>query len=208
MPEDNPIPRTTQFWLVRHGQTDWNLEGRYQGQADTPLNQTGLQEAQAVARQLATVSFEAIYSSDLLRARQTAAAIGQTAGITVQLDQRLREVSLGQWEGQLFDHIKVRYPAEIEQRQRDPVHFRPPGGETLAELWLRVSTAVKEIARKHAGEEVILVSHGLALGALVASIELHDLAQAYQQIPPNATPTRLDWPLNLQPLQKERENAG
>ncbi len=183
----------TIFWLLRHGQTDWNLQGRYQGQADPPLNQTGLEEAGRAARILASRPLRAIYSSDLLRARQTAEIIARAAGEQVRLEPRLREVCLGEWEGQLFNEIRLRYPAEIQERELHPVSSRPPGGETLAELWQRVKSAMAEIAARHPGEEVALVSHGLTLSALVASVEDHDLALAFKRLPPNAEPRRLEW---------------
>jgi broad specificity phosphatase PhoE len=185
-------PRTI-FWLVRHGQTDWNLQGRFQGQADPSLNQTGLAEAARAAKILASRPLGAIYSSDLLRARQTAEIIARAAGAPLRLDARLREVALGEWEGQLFSAIKVRYPAEIQEREDHPLNSRPPGGETLAELWLRVRLVVAEIAARHPGEEIALVSHGLTLAALIASMEDHDLALAFQRLPPNAEPRQLVW---------------
>ena len=186
------------LWLVRHGQTDWNLEGRYQGQADTPLNQTGLEEASQAAALLAGRPLCAIYSSDLLRARQTAEIIARVTGEQVRLDPRLREVYLGEWEGRLFSEIRARYPAEIQERELHPVDSRPPGGETLAELWQRVRQVVAEIAARHPGEEVVLVSHGLTLAALIAKAKDHDLSQAFKRLPPNAEPQRLEWAVDGQ----------
>ena len=183
----------TIFWLLRHGQTDWNLEGRYTGQNDPPLNQTGLEDAARAARFLASRPLRAIYSSDLQRARLTAEIIAQATGRQVRLEPRLREVYLGEWEGQLFSDIRARYRAEILERELHPVNSRPPGGETLAELWQRVRQVVAEIAARHPGEEVVLVSHGLTLAALIASTEDHDLSQAFKRLLPNAEPRRLEW---------------
>jgi broad specificity phosphatase PhoE len=99
----------TQLCLIRHGQTDWNLEGRYQGQSDVPLNQTGLAQAQSLAEQLKGQTFAAIYSSDLMRARQTAEPCAKMLGMTIQAEAHLREIDQGEWEVVLVEDIKARY---------------------------------------------------------------------------------------------------
>ncbi len=184
----------TRLVLVRHGQTDWNLEGRYQGQTDLPLNAAGRAEASALAEQLAGRPLEAIYSSNLRRAHETASIIAERLGMPVQIDGRLREVYLGQWEGVLFKDIVAQYPAEWEQRQRDPVHSRPPGGESAVELAARVWAAVDEIARRHAPGLVLIVSHGLALAAVLCRAQNLPLTQIFDVIPDNAHPIEVDWP--------------
>mgnify|MGYP000918913880 FL=1 len=118
----------TELWLVRHGQTDWNVEGRYQGQANPPLNATGLEQAACAAETLAGRTYTAIYTSDLQRARVTAEIIGRRLGMDVLVDPRLREVNQGAWEGMLSTEIQAHYAGEWAARQRDRLHFRPPGG--------------------------------------------------------------------------------
>lgn len=182
------------LWLVRHGQTDWNVEGRYQGQADPPLNRIGLAEAEQAARKLAGEPLRAIYSSDLLRARQTAALIAQASGAPLRLEPRLREVNLGAWEGMLFDQIRANYPRELREREQNPLNSRPPGGETVEEVWQRARAVVSEISRRHAGEQVALVSHGLTLGTLLAYVIERDPAQAFRYIPDNGLVRCIEWP--------------
>ena len=196
MPENRQSPAKTIFWLVRHGQTDWNFEGRYQGQVDTPLNPTGILEAGLAARLLADRPFQAVYSSDLERARRTAEMIAQARHIPVLVDPRLREIRLGEWEGQLFDEIRARFPAEIEERKRNPLTFRPPRGESIEEVWARVRQAVNEISRQNPGQEVVLVAHGIVVAVLLAYARDCDICQAYRWIPENAAPERLDWPVD------------
>jgi broad specificity phosphatase PhoE len=188
----------THLWLVRHGQTDWNAQGRWQGQTPDapPLNATGLAQAQAAAEQLAVqdgLTFAAIYSSDLLRARQTAEAIAQRLGLPIRLDPRLREVHLGAWEGMLGDDVALRYVAELDERRRDPVHSRPPQGETVFELAARVGQALDDIAQAHPHANVIVVSHGLAIAAVLCLANGRPLEQVFAQIPDNAAPQIITW---------------
>jgi broad specificity phosphatase PhoE len=188
----------THLWLVRHGQTDWNAQGRWQGQTPDapPLNATGLAQAQAAAEQLAVqdgLTFAAIYSSDLLRARQTAEAIAQRLGLPIHLDPRLREVHLGAWEGMLGEDVALRYVAELDERRRDPVHSRPPQGETVFELAARVGQALDDIAQAHPHANVIVVSHGLAIAAVLCLANGRPLEQVFAQIPDNAAPQIITW---------------
>jgi probable phosphoglycerate mutase len=188
----------THLWLVRHGQTDWNAQGRWQGQTPDapPLNATGLAQAQAAAEQLAVqdgLTFAAIYSSDLLRARQTAEIIARRLGLPVRLDARLREAHLGAWEGMLGDEVALRYVAELDERRRDPVHSRPPQGETVFELAARVGQALDDIAQAHPHANVIVVSHGLAIAAVLCLANGRPLEQVFAQIPDNAAPQIITW---------------
>ncbi|BAL98737.1 MULTISPECIES: histidine phosphatase family protein [Caldilinea] len=184
----------TEFWLVRHGQTDWNLQGRYQGQADPPLNETGLQQAQAAAERLAGRRYAALYSSDLERARVTAEIIGKRLGLAVIIDPRLREVNQGAWEGLLVTEIQERYPVEWEARQRDRLQFRAPGGgESVQDVATRIWAAMDEIARRHPHDAVIVVSHGLALATMLCRVRNIPLAQARELIPDNAEVLHIEW---------------
>ena len=144
----------TTLLLARHGETDWNRELRIQGSSDIELNELGRRQAQSLAQELTDVDLDAIYASDLRRARATAAAVAATHGLEVTLDPRLRERSFGSWEG----------------LTREDVNAMPPGshhdGETDEEVRERMLAAVREIAAAHPGEEVLIVSHGGALNTL------------------------------------------
>lgn len=181
------------FCLVRHGQTDWNLEGRYQGQSDVSLNETGRQQARAAARQLAGQPFCAIYSSDLKRAAETARIIAGTLQLPVQLEPRLREINQGEWEGQLVGVIQARYAEFWEKRSEDPASFRPPGGETVGEVARRVAAALEEISARHPAGNVLLVSHGLSLATIICQVRGIPVGKAYTVIPENATPQWVEW---------------
>ncbi len=149
--------------LVRHGQTDWNLEGRYQGGADIPLNATGREQAERLAGELAGHGIDFVYSSPLSRALDTARAIARRSGTDLRTDPRLREMDLGEWEGMLSSRIAELYPQLFRQWREDPRPIRPPGGESIRELHDRVVAVVEEIVRRHPGRTICLVTHKVSM---------------------------------------------
>jgi broad specificity phosphatase PhoE len=183
----------TRLCLIRHGQTDWNLEGRYQGQSDVPLNENGRSQALDLAQLLRDQVFAAIYSSDLLRARETADIIAASLQLPVMIDPRLREINQGEWEGQLVEVIQERYARLWQQRTVDPATVRPPGGETVGEVAQRVYAALNDIAHTDPAGPVLIVSHGLALATVVCKDRNIPIGQAYTVIPENAKPLWVDW---------------
>jgi broad specificity phosphatase PhoE len=183
----------TELWLVRHGQTDWNLEGRYQGGADTLMNLYGIEQVQGIIPQLEKIHFDALYTSHLQRAYQSAEILAQALKLKIILDERLREISLGEWEGMLFTDIKQQYASEIEERQRNPLAFRPPGGETIGEVAARMAAAADDISRQFPGGVVLVVSHGLALSTLFCQATGLPFDDVFQIHPDNAHPLRICW---------------
>jgi len=157
--------------LVRHGETAWNADGRHQGQTDVPLSAVGRRQAAALARRLASEEIDAIYASDLRRARETAAAVGASHRLPVRDEPRLREMCFGAWEGLTYDQIQERYPRARTAWEADPLGTSPPGGETLAELAGRVESALADIVRAHKDEDgdgtVLVVAHGGPLRVLL-----------------------------------------
>jgi probable phosphoglycerate mutase len=185
----------TILWLLRHGQTDWNLTGRWQGQtpAAPGLNETGRQQALAACAQLSHIRFSAIYSSDLLRSVQTAELIAQSLGLAVTLEPRLREIDLGAWEGMLSEDIKARYPKEMEARAADPIRARAPDGESPADVVGRVRSALDDIAAAYPDRSVLIVAHGLSLAVIFCLARHIPIAEVYENIPENGKPFRVDW---------------
>jgi broad specificity phosphatase PhoE len=184
----------TTLWLVRHGQTEWNLEGRYQGQTDVPLNAAGILQAQTLAAELAGQPFDAIYSSDLQRARVTAEIIGRSLSLPVYTDVRLREINQGQWEGKIYRDLLNSHSEEMLARRQNPYGFRPPDGETAGEVALRVIQVADEIAATFPMGRVIIVSHALALAALFCKAKGLTLLEVYDHLPHNAHPMVVQWP--------------
>jgi probable phosphoglycerate mutase len=135
----------TTLLLVRHGETDWNAEHRWQGHADVPLNERGREQARALAEQLAGESIDAIYASDLSRARETADIVGARLHVPVVVDADLREIDVGAVEGLTWEESQA-----FEGWQGEP-HEAHAG---------RVIAAVDRIAERHPGERVLVVTHG------------------------------------------------
>jgi probable phosphoglycerate mutase len=151
---------STRIILVRHGETDWNASGRIQGHNDTPLNAVGREQARRAAQRLVGEPVRGLYSSDLVRSSETAAIIGQALGLTVVTSPRLRERRYGAWEGLTSAEIQACYPELFaEWRTRSP-DFAPPEGETRAQLLTRTLVELQTIARRRAGEVVVVVTHG------------------------------------------------
>jgi broad specificity phosphatase PhoE len=183
----------TQLCLVRHGQTDWNLEGRYQGQSDVPLNEFGRNQVRVLAQKIKGYPFSAIYTSDLERAYETARILAANLHLPVMRDSRLREINQGQWEGQLVDDIKSRFAGLWQQRTLDPASLRPPCGETVAEVAERVYATMDDISHLHPNTSVLVASHGLVLATVICKVRGIPLGQAYSVIPNNAEPIWLEW---------------
>ncbi len=178
----------TKLFLIRHGETDWNLEGRYQGQSDILLNANGLLQAEKLAETLRTQHLDAIYSSDLTRARRTAEILARVSESPLHIDPRLREINQGQWEGMLFSEIRERYPELIAQRRTDPLSVTPPGGESIEQVRERVLEVLEAIATTHPVGEVAIVSHGLALAIIKVHLSELPISSVWEQIPENAQP--------------------
>jgi broad specificity phosphatase PhoE len=196
----------TGFWLVRHGQTDWNLAGRWQGQSPDapPLNQTGRAQVLALRGHLKNLQVSAIYSSDLLRSRETAEIIAKQIDRPVILDTRLREMGLGLWEGMCSDEIQARYPQELAERLRDPLNACAPQGESPRQVAGRVAAAANEIGRIHLGGSVLIVAHGISLAILVCLSQGISLEKVYEYVPPNAKLLPVEWKLSESVLGPSR----
>ena len=165
---------STTLLLIRHGETAWNAEHRIQGQLDIPLSPLGILQAAQLAECLASEPIDAVYSSELSRAWLTAAPVAAQLGLDVTAEPRLRERSFGIFEGLTLDEIATRYPVEFAQWRARDAAWRPRGGETGRQLIDRVLAAVTEIAARHSGRTVVLVSHGGVLDVIYrAARSLH-----------------------------------
>lgn len=154
----------TEILLARHGETDWNLERRVQGHTDRPLNATGLEQARALANQLASEPFAAVYASDLVRARDTAKIVAEVHGLDVKLDSGLREKNFGSWEGLTDVEILGRFPEAVRGRWGD--------AETTEMVAERAIATINRIRALHSAGPVLVVSHGGPLRTILARLAI------------------------------------
>jgi alpha-ribazole phosphatase len=166
--------------LVRHGETEWNATGRYQGQTDIPLNAAGHRQAKAVAERLAAERIDAIYASDLLRAWATAEAIAEPHDVEPRPDARLREMNYGDWQGLTYQQIAEQAPEALAAWNADRVHRTPPGGESLADLATRAESLLAEIRAAHLEGTVAVVSHGGTVRMILCVLLGHPPASYWQ----------------------------
>jgi probable phosphoglycerate mutase len=162
----------THVIIVRHGQTEWNIAGIRQGHLDSRLTPRGMLQAQALAQRLAREKFNAIYSSDLGRAVQTALAIADVTGHEMITDPRLRERHLGIFQGLNGDQIQAKYPEERRLLRSIGPDYVIPGGESMRQQVERNVAYLNELAQKHQGETIVVVTHG----GVVSGFFRHTLA--------------------------------
>ncbi len=160
--------------LMRHGETDWNAQARLQGHRDIPLNPTGLRQAAAAAPSVAALAPDQIVSSDLSRARTTAAAVAELTRLPVRIDPRLRETSMGLWEGLTREDVVARWPGEWERWRTTSAHNSPPEGESRWQVARRAAEVVDEVDAGDV-ERALLVAHGgLIVGLTGLLLDLPD----------------------------------
>ncbi len=174
----------TAIIVVRHGQTLWNTERRFQGHRDSPLTPKGISQAEALGRRLAKERFGALYSSDLGRATHTAQIIANTTGHSVVLDPRLRERSLGLFHGLKNEEIKAAYPQEYERYRNREMDYEVPAGESLRQQVERNIACFEELAQNHSRQSIVVVTHGGVLNVLFR----HTLSIAFD------APRRFEFP--------------
>jgi 2,3-bisphosphoglycerate-dependent phosphoglycerate mutase len=175
------------LWIARHGETDWNRAGRYQGQRDVPLNATGRAQAYALAARLAEESITAAYTSDLTRCAETARIIGKTPIIP---DARLREPDYGDFTGLTYADMRTLAPDIYDQWQADRSDT-PPHGEPVANVINRSRAFVADVKHHHAGRAVLVVTHGETLALLLCDLLQVPLSSWRQYATANASLTTL-----------------
>jgi alpha-ribazole phosphatase/probable phosphoglycerate mutase len=160
LPEKKPRPGSTRVYLVRHGQVEGFEQHRYNGQGDVPLTSLGMEQYRTLQERLRNSSLSAVYSSDLTRCMEGARLLGEPHGLTPIPLPDLRELHIGQWQGITWQDLQQRYPRQWEERLKDIVHYRVPGGESLLDLSRRVLPALKSVVTAHTDAEVVVVGHG------------------------------------------------
>jgi alpha-ribazole phosphatase len=164
----------TRIFLIRHGETKWNKVRKYQGQTDIALSEAGRRQADCLAGRLRTERFAAAYSSDLVRANETAKTIAAPHGLEVRVVTGLKEISFGAWEGMTHDSLIGEAAEEANRFFSQPLpEAKSPGGESFRQLQERMQTSLEEIVSAHPGEDVLVVSHGAAIrSAICAALDI------------------------------------
>lgn len=180
--------------VARHGATQHNLEARFTGQIDAPLSELGLLQAKALADRLAPLRFDAIVSSDLIRARVTAECIARRHGEAVQYDSDLREIHLGEWEGQSIAAVRLASPELSQRVECDPTgETAPPAGESWAHFTQRIDEARARWAHQFPDGYVLWVAHGGVMSALLLRALRLDFAQRMQFARGNTSLLEIDY---------------
>jgi broad specificity phosphatase PhoE len=167
----------TTLIFIRHGETEWNRSGRWQGHADVPLSDEGREQAQRLAARLKREgpTFDGLYASDLGRALETAQIVAQELGLEVHPLVELREIHVGAWSGLTSDEIRTRFPEEWEQAERGRDFRRGGHGESLADFRARIVHAVERLVETHPDQRLLVATHGGAVRAVLYYIsELTD----------------------------------
>ena len=178
---------TTRFIVVRHGETQWNVQTRIQGQTDSDLTPAGIAQAEAIGKRLARERFDALIASDMGRAMRTAQSIAAHCGLEVVPEPRLRERSFGEGEGLTYAQVDARWPGVFSRASNTDPDAAIPGGETRRQFHERIRAAFEALARAHAGRRVAVVTHGGVLAVLYRIVHEIPLAHAHKVAISNAS---------------------
>ena len=158
--------------FVRHGQTEWNVSGRYQGQSDVALSAAGVDQAEKLAANFPVAHIDAIYSSDLIRARVTAETVAKRFALEVNLEPAFRELSFGDWEGLTYEQIVASWPDAMKNFLAHPDILNIPHGESFPEVQQRAMSRLQELIQKHEGQTIMIAAHGAVLRTML-TVALH-----------------------------------
>jgi probable phosphoglycerate mutase len=186
-------PTTT--LLLRHGQTPMSVQKRYAGRSpktDAPLTDTGIRQAVAAAKRLASAGIDAIVASPLQRTVRTAEEVAAVTGVPVLTDEGFRETDFGTWDGLTFAEVRERWPSELTTWLADP-SVAPPGGESFDQVSERVTAALHRILAERAHQTVLIVSHVTPIKTLVAAALLAPPAALYRMHLDVAALCEIDW---------------
>lgn len=171
---------TNTIYIVRHGQTEWNILGKTQGHGDSDLTPKGREQAELLANSMTKYPIDYIYSSDLGRAYQTAEIIGNKLNIEIEKTDALREMNFGTWEGRVIKDIMEEDPDLYHRWRNEPHLAKIPQGETLDQIKERTDAFIKEINEKYDGKHIVLVTHSLCARIMLLSFLDSDVKNIYR----------------------------
>ena len=178
--------------MARHGESTWNVEGRYQGRRDPPLSILGLKQAEALAARVGAEDISAVFSSPLTRSLQTATNCVKAVGLDVIVDERLTEISHGAWEGRLKDDVARTDPAALEGWLRHPERMTAPGGETLTAVKDRLEEFWSDLSQRNPAGSVLAVTHDVIVRLALLSAQRRPLSDLHQVEIDNASLTTFE----------------
>jgi probable phosphoglycerate mutase len=150
------------LYVVRHGETDFNVQGRYCGSSDVPLNKKGLEQAKKLAEELTGINFEIIIASSLIRAKQTGEIISKKSNIPLILSDEFKERNVGVYEGLTREEAKEKYPDLWNRNCTRELNDAPANGETILQFNERITNALLKLEKEYSGKNVLLITHGFA----------------------------------------------
>ncbi|EGG38048.1 histidine phosphatase family protein [Paenibacillus sp. HGF5] len=165
------MKETTTIYLVRHGQTEWNVQHRFQGHMDSPLTKLGIQQAEWLGEALQHEPFDFIFSSTSSRAYHTAELIKGNRNVQITACDEFREINLGGWEGEMQERIREMYPQQLDHFWNHPELFGVEGCETFLEVRERAVNKLNEIVASNPGSRILLVTHTVVVKLLMAYFE-------------------------------------
>jgi len=160
----------TTIILIRHGETVANRENIFRGRMDFPLNEVGIHQAECLAKELLKFKIDAIYSSPLSRALDTAKPIAAMQNLEIEIEPDLANISLGIWEGMPHKEVSQKFPQEYHLWKTEPEKLKIPGGENLADVQSRSVSAIERIIQKHKGRTIAAVTHRAVVKPLIAGL--------------------------------------
>lgn len=170
------------LYIVRHGQTEFNVEGRLQGRMDSPLTEKGLRDAEALGKYLSDISFDAVLASPSKRAQRTAEIICSGKDISIQVEPDMREINLGSWEGRTKEEVLRAYPQEGEIFYNKPHLYKPLEGDSYYDVQERAAAAIKRLTDEYQEGNILIVTHTVVVRAIVAYFMGYPMERLWEQI--------------------------
>lgn len=181
------------FYLIRHGQTEWNLIGKYQGSTDVPLSPLGVRQAELAARWFDTVELDAIFSSPLSRAKVTAQKLADRKQMAIRLVPEFQEICFGKWEGLTYEEIESKWPGAVEKMYNEPDALHIEDGETFQEVEDRTMKGIQDIIRMGDNKTYAIVSHGAAIRTILCGMLGLPIRMSWHFCQGNANISRIDY---------------
>lgn len=177
----------TKFYLTRHGQTEWNVAKRMQGQHNSNLTDTGVRQAQALGKAIRDLKIDCIYSSSSQRTLDTANLIRGDRNLDIIPEDDLREIYLGTWEGLTFEEAEQSYPETFDNFWHHPEKYIPVDGETFEQVRTRTSNVLKKLAKQYPDKSILIVTHGVVLRTLYTFFRHVNIAESVKFEHPHST---------------------